>query len=242
MATLRSFGSDNNAGIHPAVLEAIGRANDGDAVAYGDDAWTPRAVERFRALLGERVEVFFAWNGTGANVSALATLCRPYHAVICADSAHIYVDECGAPERFGGFKVLPLPTADGKLRPADVRRHLHGFGDEHHVQPKVISITQSTEFGTVYSPEEVRALAELAHAHGMYLHVDGARFANAAAALSLPAKELTRGVDVMTFGGTKNGAMAGEAVVFFDPQLAGDYRFVRKQAMQLASKMRFVSS
>jgi threonine aldolase len=240
----RWFASDNNAGIHPEVLRAIAEANAGDAPAYGADAVTARAVSRFRELLGADADVFFVFNGTGANVLGLQALTRPWHAVICAETSHVAVDECGAGERFTGCKVITVPTADGKLRPDAVRRHLTGFGVEHHVQPRVVSIAQPTEYGTVYSVDEIRALAELAHGAGLYLHVDGARIANAAASLDLPLAAFTRdaGVDVLSFGGTKNGLMVGEAVVFLRPGLADDFRFVRKQGMQLASKMRFVAA
>ncbi|HEU4697935.1 MAG TPA: low specificity L-threonine aldolase [Gemmatimonadales bacterium] len=241
---LRSFASDNTAGVHPEVLAAIQAANAGDAPAYGDDPWTGRAVARFRAELGERTEVCFVFNGTGANVVGLQTALRPWQAVICADTAHINVDECGAPERLTGAKLLAVRTADGKLRPADVEGQLRGIGVEHHVQPRVVSITQATEYGTVYTVDEVRALADVAHRHGLVLHMDGARIANAAASLDVPLRALTAdaGVDVLSFGGTKNGVLVGEAVVVFDPALARDLRFIRKQGMQLASKMRFVAA
>jgi threonine aldolase len=240
----RLFASDNNAGIHPDVLAAIVAANEGDAPAYGADDLTALALARFRELLGPDVEAHLVFNGTGANVLGLQALLEPWHAVVCTDTSHINVDECGAPERFTGCKLLPVPTPDGKLRPDDVARQLKGFGVEHHVQPRVVSLTQSTEYGTVYTAAEIRVLADLAHAHGLYLHMDGARIANAAASLGCTLREITAGagVDVLSFGGTKNGLMVGEAVVFFDAGLARRFRFVRKQGMQLASKMRYLAA
>ncbi len=240
---LRSFASDNNAGIHPEVLDAIALANQGHVVAYGDDPYTRSAVEKFKEHFGEGIEVFFTFNGTGANVLGLQALTKPYHAVLCSDYAHIYCDECGAPEKHTGCKLIPLPHQDGKITPELVRHAYHGIGDQHHVQARVISITQSTEMGTVYKPAEIQALARFAHEHDMFLHVDGARIANAAAALGQTLRQATRdlGVDVLSFGGTKNGIMGGEAVVFFNPALSGDFLFLRKQGMQLASKMRFIA-
>jgi threonine aldolase len=240
----RSFASDNNAGVHPEVLAAIAQVNHGHVVGYGADPYTASAKAKFEEHFGEGIEVFFTFNGTGANVLGLQALTRPYHAVLCSDFAHIYSDECGAPERFTGCKLIPLPHQDGKITLDAVRHAYHGIGDEHHVQPKVISITQSTEMGTVYRPEEIKALAQFAHERGMYLHMDGARIANAAASLGLPLRAITRdaGVDVLSFGGTKNGILGGEAVVFFDPKPAADFLFIRKQGMQLASKMRFIAA
>ncbi len=240
----RSFASDNNAGVHPELLAAIAAANDGHVLAYGDDPFTARAVEAFRSHLGPGVEVFFVFNGTGANVLGIQAVTRPHEAVICADLAHINVDECGAPERFSGSKLLGVPAPGGKVTPAAVAERLHGIGVQHHVQPRVVSISQSSEYGTVYTPGEVRELAAFAHDNGLLLHMDGARIANAAAALDLPLRAVTAdaGVDVLTFGGTKNGLLGGEAVVFFDPALAAEFRFIRKQGMQLASKMRFVAA
>jgi len=244
MKPVRSFASDNNAGIHPEILKAIAMVNQGHVVGYGADPYTAIMVNTFREHFGADAEVFVVFNGTGANTLSLQALTRSYQAVICAASAHIYTDECGAPEKFSGCKLIALPTADGKLTVDMVRHAYHGIGDEHHVQPKVISITQATEMGTVYRPEEIRALAEFAHAREMYLHVDGARLANAAASLGQTLRQATRdlGVDVLSFGGTKNGIMGGEAVVFFRPELAHDFLYWRKQSMQLASKMRFISA
>ena len=241
---IRSFASDNNAGIHPKVLQAITAANQGHTVGYGDDPFTERAVRRFKEHFGPDSEVFFVFNGTAANCLALKALTESFHAVICAEGAHIYVDECGAPEKFTGCKLIPIPTGDGKLTVESVSRAYHGIGDQHHVQPRVISITQTTEVGTVYRPKEVRDLARFAHRNAMFLHMDGARIANAAAALGLGLRQATRdlGVDVLSFGGTKNGAMGAEAVVFFDRKLAQNFLYFRKQGMQLASKMRFISA
>ena len=214
----RNFASDNNAGVHPEVLEAIARANQGHVVAYGDDPYTRSAVAKFEEHFGSGIDVFFTFNGTGANVLGLQALNRPYHAVLCSDYAHIYTDECGAPEKHTGCKLIPLPHQDGKITVDAVRHAYHGIGDQHHVQAHVISITQSTEMGTVYQPEEIQALADFAHEHEMFLHMDGARIANAAASLGQTLRQATRdlGVDVLSFGGTKNGIMGGEAVVFFN--------------------------
>jgi threonine aldolase len=245
----RNFASDNNAGVHAEVLEAIARANHGHVVAYGDDAYTRSALAKFVEHFGDGIDVFFTFNGTGANVLGLQALNRPYHAVLCSDYAHIYSDECGAPEKHTGCKLIPLPHQDGKITLDSVRHAYHGIGDQHHVQVHVISITQSTEMGTVYRPEEIRALAEFAHEREMFLHVDGARIANAAASLGQTLRQATRdlGVDVLSFGGTKNGIMGGEAVVFFNqapgnPKLSADFLYLRKQGMQLASKMRFIAA
>jgi threonine aldolase len=239
----RNFASDNAAGIHPEVLAAIAAANEGHALAYGADPWTAAAIRLIRSEFGE-AEAFLVFGGTGANVVGLDALLRPHEAVLCASTAHIYVDECGAPERFLGVKLLPLPAPDGKLSPATILGALTGLGSQHHVQPRVISISQTTEYGTVYRPEELRLLASLAREHDLLLHMDGARLANAAAALDVPLRALTAdvGVDVLSFGGTKNGAMGAEAVVYFDRARATSARYGRKQAMQLPSKMRFVAA
>lgn len=244
MKTKRGFASDNNAGVHPRVWEALRSADHGHAVAYGDDVYTETALGLFRERFGERAEVFFVFGGTGANVSALAVVTRPFQTVVCAETAHINVDECGAPERFTGCKLVDLATPDGKLRPEQVEPLLTLAGNQHHVQPRVISVSQATEMGTVYTVEELRSLAAFAHERGLLLHVDGARLANAAAHLNVSLKELTAdvGVDVMSFGGTKNGMMYGEAVIFFDRALAEEFRFVRKQCAQLPSKMRYVAA
>lgn len=240
----QSFASDNAAGAHPRVIDALREANSGAALPYGQDPWTVRSTERFRALFEADVEVFYTYGGTGANVVALQCLLASHEAVICPTSAHINTDECGAPERFTGAKLIDVPSSDGKLRPAMVRPLLQPSHDEHHVTPRVIAISQATELGTVYTVDEIGALAQLAHEHGLLLYVDGARIANAVAALGCSVRELTygAGVDVLTFGGTKNGLLYGEAVVFLRPELARRARFVRKQAGQLASKMRFIAA
>ena len=240
----RSFASDNNAGAHPEILAALARVNDGHVRAYGDDPFTAAAVARLRGHLGGQAEIFFVFGGTGANVLGLQALMRPHEAVICSDCAHIQVDECGAPERFIGCKLLGVPAPAGKLTPQAIVSRLVGIGSEHHSQPRVVSISQVTEYGTVYTPDEIRALADTAHEHGLFLHVDGARIANAAAALGVSLRAITvdAGVDIMSLGGTKNGLVGGEAVVFFDPRHAADFRFTRKQGMQLPSKMRFIAA
>src|SRR5580698_1450556 len=250
MKPSRSFASDNNAVVHPEVLEAIRRANEGHTVGYGTDPYTESAIEKFRDEFGAEVAVFFVFNGTAANVLSLQALTRSYHAVLCPELSHIYVDECGAPEKLTGCKLVPLPAPDGKLTVETVSHAYHGIGDQHHVQPRVISITQSTEMGTVYKPEEVRAFADFAHQHEMFLHMDGARIANAAARLGQTLRQATRdlGGDVLSFGGTKNGIVGGEAVVFFNQEassnreLSRDFLYLRKQGMQLASKMRFIAA
>jgi len=240
----RSFASDNNAGVHPEILAAIARANQGHVVAYGDDPYTRSAIKKFEEHFGKDIAVFFTFNGTGANVLGLEALTRSFQSVLCSAYAHIYTDECGAPEKHTGCKLIPLPQQDGKITLDSVRHAYHGIGDEHHSQPRVISITQATEMGTVYRPEEIQALAYFAHEHGMFLHMDGARSANAAASLGQTLCQATRdlGVDVLSFGGTKNGILGGEAVVFFQPGLSHDFLYLRKQGMQLASKMRFIAA
>ncbi|WP_321290359.1 low specificity L-threonine aldolase [uncultured Sunxiuqinia sp.] len=240
----RGFASDNNAGVHPEILEAINTANKGHMKGYGDDPITTDAIQLFKKEFGSATEVFFVFNGTGANVLGLSTVTNSFNSIICADTAHIQVDECGAPEKFTGCKLLPVPSEKGKITPKEIRKHLHGFDFEHHSQPKVISISQVTELGTVYSVEEIKAISELAHEFGMFLHMDGARIANAAAALDLPFKTFTKnaGVDLLSFGGTKNGMLMGEAVLFFNPELTANTKYIRKQSMQLFSKMRFVSA
>jgi threonine aldolase len=240
----RGFASDNNSGVHPAVMEEIMRVNQGHTVGYGSDPFTVKAIELLRKELGEDSEISFVFTGTAANVLGLAGVTRSWNSVITASSAHIEEDECGAPEKFTGCKVLTVDTPDGKLRPDLLRRHMHGFGFEHHSQPAVISVSQSTEMGTVYSVSEIRDLSGFAHEHNMLLHMDGARLANAAVSLGLPFRAFTTdaGVDVLSFGGTKNGMMYGEAVCFLRPGLADGFKYLRKQGMQLASKMRFIAA
>ena len=238
------FASDNHAGAHPEVLEAIAAASSGHAVSYGDDPWTARAEASIRDQFGPDARAFFVFNGTGANVAAMDALTRPFEGVICTDVAHMHTDECGAPERLAGVKLLTVPERAGKLSAADVERWEQSRGDEHQIQPRLVSITQATELGTVYSLDETQLIAATAHALGMYVHVDGARLANAAASLDVSLGALTTeaGVDVVSFGGTKNGLVFGEAVVFCRGELARDFLFTRKQLGQLASKMRFVSA
>ena len=240
----RGFASDNYSGVHPEVLAAIAAANGGHQVAYGDDEYTAHLHEVFARHFGEPVEVYPVFNGTGANVTALQSMLPRWGAVIAASTAHINVDEGGAPERVGGIKLLTVPTDDGKLTPELVDREAWGWGDEHRAQPLVVSITQTTELGTAYSVEEIRALADHAHERGMKLHMDGARISNAAASLGVPLRDFTRdaGVDVLSFGGTKNGALLGEAIVVLNPEASEGLKYLRKLNMQLSSKMRFVSA
>ncbi|MCF7793365.1 MAG: low specificity L-threonine aldolase [Candidatus Cloacimonetes bacterium] len=239
----RGFASDNNAGAHPAVLQAMIDANEGHEIGYGDDYFTAQAIEVIKQHFGEDIAVFPVFNGTGANVLSLKNLTESFNSVICAETSHINVDECGAPEKFTGCKLLPVETENGKLIIEKIKKHMHGFGFEHHSQPGVISITQVSELGTVYTPSEIKILADYAHQNNMYLHMDGARLSNAAASLGLGFKEFTAdaGVDVLSFGLTKNGAINAEAVIFFDTDLVKNFKYYRKQAMQLGSKMRFMA-
>ena len=239
---MRSFGSDNHSGIHPSILDAISKANVDHDLSYGDDKYTQIAKQKFCELFGD-VEVFFTFNGTGANVTSLGSAIKSHNSIICTESAHINVDECGAPEKLTGSKLIAISTPDGKLTPELIKPKLTGFGFCHHSQPKIISITQTTELGTLYSLSEIKAIADLAHSYDMYLHVDGARFSNSIAALGCTAKDFAAtGVDVLSFGGTKNGLMLGETVVFFNKNMCGDFQYIRKQSMQLYSKMRFISA
>jgi len=239
-----AFASDNWAGVHPEVLDAVAAANGGHAPSYGADRVSLHALGLFRQHFGPDAEVYFCFNGTGTNVVGLQSLLRPFEAVVCAEGAHIDIDECGAPERFLGSKLLTVPTPDGKLTPALAASVVNGIGDEHHVQARVVSITQSTEVGTVYTVDEITALADWAHGHAMLLHLDGARIANAAVSLGVDFGALgaSAGVDVVSFGGTKNGCMGAEAVITFRPESSTSLRFIRKQSMQLSSKMRFVAA
>ncbi|MBR4738994.1 MAG: low specificity L-threonine aldolase [Bacteroidales bacterium] len=240
----RGFGSDNHSGFSPEVLEALARANDRHALAYGDDEVTARLEVLIKETFGPQASVYLVFNGTGANVLCIDAMCRSHEAVVCAETAHINVDECGAPQRVVGCRLLTVDTPDGKLTPELVKTRLHGFGFEHHSQPKAISISQPTELGTLYTLDEIRALADLAHSHNMYLHVDGARLANAAVALGCSFKEMTTdlGVDCLSFGGTKNGLLMGESCVLLNPELNIDIKYRRKQMTQLASKMRFMAA
>lgn len=241
---LRGFASDNCSGIHPEVLAAIAAANGGHEISYGGDAYTARLREVVARHFGDPVEVFPVFNGTGANVTALQSLLPRWGAVVATTTAHINVDEGGAPEKVGGLKILGVPSPDGKLTPELIDREAWGWGDEHRAQPLAVSITQSTEVGTLYTPDELQAITDHAHGLGMRVHMDGARLANAAASLGLPFRAFTRdvGIDAVSFGGTKNGAMGAEAVIVLDPDAAAGLSYLRKLDMQLASKMRFVSA
>jgi threonine aldolase len=240
----RGFASDNYAGVHTEVLEALARANGGHVTSYGADPYSAAATEVIRRHFGDQAQVFFVFNGTGANVVSLQAMTQRWDAVICAQTAHVNTDECGAPEKIGGLKLLTVETPDGKLSPELVDRHAWGWGDEHRAQPRVVSITQSTELGTVYTPDEIAAVCTHAHERGMLVHLDGARIANAAAALDLPLRAFTTdvGVDVISLGGTKNGLMYGEAIVVLNPDAVIGLLFLRKVTMQLASKMRFIGA
>lgn len=241
---MKGFASDNNSGVHPDVMKALIEVNKEHAVGYGGDEVTARVEKLFQKNFGPGVAVFFVYNGTGANVVALQAMTKPFNSIICADTAHIHVDECGAPEKHTGCKILTVKSPDGKLTPQLIETHLHGFGFEHHAQPGVVSISQVTELGTLYSLDELKTLAEFVHSKGLLLHMDGARIGNAAAALGCSLKNLTTdvGVDVLSFGGTKNGLMFGEAVVFFNPDLVANVKYIRKQTTQLHSKMRFIAA
>jgi threonine aldolase len=243
----RSFASDNAAGAHPAVLDAVARVNVGHALAYGDDPETRACERRFSELFGRDVSTLLTFNGTGANVLALTALARPGDAAICTEWAHVNVDETGAPERIAGIKLIDVAAPDGKLTPEHITDHAHALGDFHHAQPTIVSITQSTELGTAYTADEIAAVCDVAHRHAMRVHMDGARIANAVASAggtvaALRAMTVDAGVDVMTFGGTKNGMLGGEAVVFLDPTLGARGQYVRKTVTQLPSKMRFVAA
>ena len=242
--TYRGFASDNYAGAHPEVIAAIGAANGGHQVAYGEDVYTARLQEVMRAHFGEQVEAFPVFNGTGANVLSLESILPRWGAVVCTGNAHIHTDENAAPERIAGLKLLTVPVPNGKLTPELIDTEAWGWGDEHRAQPLAVSITQSTELGTAYTPAEVRAIADHVHERGMTLHMDGARLSNAAASLGVPFREFTTdaGVDILSFGGTKNGLLFGEAVVVLNPDVSEGLIYLRKMNMQLASKMRFVSA
>jgi len=244
VSSSRGFASDNSATVHPAVLGAIARVNVGHTFGYGHDDFTRRVEARFAQHFGEGARVFFVFNGTAANVLSLRAVCRPWEAAICASTAHVNVDECGAPEAIAGVKLLSVETEHGKLTSQLAETVISRVGDEHAVQPRLITISQCTELGTVYTRAEVLALAEFAHSHEMLLHVDGARLSNAAVALDLPLWEITSdvGVDLLSFGGTKNGLLGAEAVVFLNPNLVAGFEYLRKQTLQLASKMRFLAA
>ena len=239
----RGFGSDNHSGISPEVIDAIIKSNTQHALAYGDDQYTLRLEDLFKQHFGSDAKPYLVFNGTGANVLCIDAMCRSHHAVICAETAHINVDECGAPQRIVGSKLLTVETPDGKLTPELVKKHLHGFGFEHHAQPHAISISQPTELGTLYTIDELKALVDVAHSNGLFLHIDGARLANAAVALGCTFREMTTdiGVDCISFGGTKNGLMMGECALILNPSLDHDIKYRRKQMAQLCSKMRFLA-
>ncbi|MCD6202675.1 MAG: low specificity L-threonine aldolase [Bacteroidales bacterium] len=244
MKRTRGFASDNNAPVHPDIFRAMEKVNKGHVIGYGDDPYTARATEKLSALFGENVRVYFAFTGTATNVLGLSTALRSWESVICAETSHIYEDECGAPEKFTGGKLIPVEPVHGKLTPERISEQLYGFGFEHHSQPRIISITQATETGTVYTPDEIREITGLAHKNGLLVHMDGARIANAAAYLDCSFREMVTdtGVDILSFGGTKNGMMYGEAVVILNSDLDKDFKYIRKQSMQLASKMRYIAA
>lgn len=241
---MRSFGSDNNSGIHPDIIKAIIEANDNHALAYGDDPWTQQAQLKMEEVFGEDAESFFVFNGTGANVIALRACTQNFNSIISATTAHIAVDECGAPSFMTGAALKEIATPDGKLTPELIKTQLYNWGFEHHSQPKVVYISQCTELGTLYQPEEIRRIADYIHQYDMYLHLDGARLANAAASLGLSLKQITAdcGVDIISFGGTKNGLMMAESVITLNPSLALNLKYLRKQSAQLYSKMRYISA
>lgn len=240
----RHLASDNWSGIHPEVIAALAAANTGHLPSYGHDDYTQSVIDRLKGIFGKDAEIFFVFTGTGANVLGLQTLTRPYNAVICSETAHIHTSECGAAEKHAGCKLLPVASPDGKIDRDGIAAHLNDFGNDHSVQPSAVSISQATEYGTAYSRDEIKVIAGFAHDHGLKLQMDGARLANAAAHLGLSLREISgdAGVDVLSFGGTKNGLIAAEAVVFFDSELASDFKYRRMQGMQLASKMRFIAA
>ncbi len=241
---MKTFGSDNHSGASTEIIKAIENANKGNVIAYGEDKFTKNAYKKFKENFGENIEVFIVLNGTGANVLSLKACTSPFNSVICAKTAHINTDECGAPENFTGCKLKGVETSDGKLTVELIKKALIGRGDQHHSQPKVVSITNTTELGTVYKPEEIKEIANFVHSKNMYLHMDGARLSNAAAYLNCSLKELTNDchVDILSFGGTKNGMVMGESIVVFNKELAKNLLYIRKQGMQLSSKMRFLSA
>ena len=238
------FGSDNHSGVHPDIIKAIESVNVGYSVAYGDDQYTDKAIKKFKDHFGKDIDVFFVGNGTAANILGIKSVTDSFNSIFCAETAHLNVHECCGPEKFTGCKLVTIPTSDGKLTVEHLKPHLVGFGDPHMAQPKVISITQSSELGTVYTPEEIETLSDFAHSKDMFLHMDGARLCNAAASLKVNLKKITAdvGVDLLSFGGTKNGMMFGDAIVFFDKKLSKNFEYIRKQGMHLTSKMRFISA
>lgn len=241
---MKTFASDNYSGVHPEVIEALIRANHEHQGSYGGDEFTNRARDLFKNYFGDSTEVFFVYNGTAANVLGLSVLTQSFHSILCSELAHINVDESTAPEKFTSCKLIGVPTVDGKIYPADVEANVQRVGDQHHPQARVISISQSTEYGTVYTIDEIKALSAVAKRHNLFFHMDGARISNAAVSLNKDFRSFTRdaGVDIVSFGGTKNGMMFGEAVLIFNPDLAKNFFYLRKQGMQLHSKMRFISA
>jgi len=237
------FGSDNHSGVHPEVFKALEKANKGYETAYGDDVYTKKAVKKFKEFFGKNIDVYLVGNGTAANILGLKCVTDSFNSIYCADTSHLNVHECCGPEKFTGCKLETLPSPDGKITVDLLKKYLIGFGDPHMAQPKVVSITQVTERGTVYTPSEIKKISDFAHKNGMLLHMDGARLCNAVASLNVEMNAITGdvGVDVLSFGGTKNGIMFGDAVVFFDKKLSKNFEFIRKQGMHLTSKMRFIS-
>ena len=238
------FGSDNHSGVHPNVLKAMEKVNSGHVSAYGADPMTLQVVEQFKSIFGPQAQPHLVLTGTGANVLSIKTVCQSYQGIIATDIAHMNSDECGAPEYFTGSKILTVPHVQGKLTPESIKVHLNGSKDQHWVQPKLISVTQSTEFGTVYTQDELKALRKVADEHDLYIHMDGARISNAAVSLGCDLRALTTdcGIDILSFGGTKNGLMMGEAVIILNPEIGEGFAWFRKQAMQLSSKMRYVAA
>lgn len=241
---IRGFGSDNFSGVLPEVFHALEEAAYGHQHSYGEDIYTEKAIQDFKAIFGDHIDVFFVYNGTGANILSLSAFTQSYHSVICAETAHIHVDECGAIEKQTGCKLLTVPTFDGKLNVGLIQNHMHGFGEQHHTQPKMISLTQCTELGTAYTYDELKEICNFAHANNLYVHMDGARLSNAVAYLGCSPAEITAqvGIDVLSFGGTKNGMMFGEAVIFFNTTFSNEVKYIRKQMMQLHSKSRFIAA
>ena len=238
------FGSDNHSGVHPEIFNAINSVNEGYSIAYGDDEYTSRAIKKFKEHFGKDIDVYFVGNGTAANILGIKSIVNSFNSIFCAETAHLNVHECCGPEKFIGCKLTVIPTSDGKLTAELLKPYVIGFGDPHMAQPKVISITQSTELGTVYTQKEIKDISDFAHKKKMFLHMDGARLCNAAAILDVGLGATTRdvGVDVLSFGGTKNGMMFGDAIVFFNKNLSKNFEYIRKQGMHLTSKMRFISA
>jgi len=241
---MKTFASDNYSGVHPEIMDALIKANHEHQGSYGGDEFTERAKKLFKQYFSDTTEVFFVYNGTAANVLGLSALTQSFHSILCSELAHINVDESTAPEKFTACKLIGVPTTDGKIYPQDVESKIQRIGDQHHPQAKVISISQSTEYGTVYTVEEIKALSSVARKHNLYLHMDGSRISNAAVSLKKDFRDFTvnAGVDILSFGGTKNGMMFGEAILIFNPVLAAEFHYRRKQGMQLHSKMRFISA